>query len=58
MKTNLIIILLFIASPMLAQPGDPSADPDIPITGIEVLIALGGALGMRKLISDRRKKTS
>jgi len=53
--TLLFIVLLFTAVRLFAQPSDPNADPDIPITGIELLMALGGALGIRKLISDKRK---
>lgn len=52
----IIIILLFITYPLLAQPADPSTDPDVPITGIEILIAAGGALGLRSLIAKRNKK--
>jgi hypothetical protein len=56
-------ILLFFALTMtvtklFAQPGDPSVDPDVPITGIEILIGLGGALGIRKLIMAKRNNAS
>lgn len=54
MKTYLTIILIFFASSLMAQPGDPSTDPDVPITGIEVLIGSGLALGFRHLL--KRKK--
>jgi hypothetical protein len=54
MKTHLTIVLLLFASTLLAQPGDPSSDPDVPITGIEVLISGGLALGIRHLL--KRKK--
>jgi hypothetical protein len=37
-----------------AQPGDPGGDPDVPITGIEVLIGLGGALGLKKMMSKKK----
>jgi hypothetical protein len=40
-----------------AQPGDPAGDPDVPITGIEILIGAGGALGIKKML-DKRKKTT
>ncbi|HEX9650484.1 MAG TPA: hypothetical protein VGA21_07980 [Cyclobacteriaceae bacterium] len=35
----------------VAQPGDPGGDPDnpVPITGIELLIAAGAWLGIRKI---------
>lgn len=61
MKLN-YLIRRFILSTLLcllvigvwAQPGDPSSDPDVPITGIEILIALGGVLGLKKFISTRK----
>ncbi|HLZ17224.1 MAG TPA: hypothetical protein VKQ08_09295 [Cyclobacteriaceae bacterium] len=37
----------------MAQPGPPP-DPDVPITGLEVLIAGGAAYGFRKLINRRK----
>jgi hypothetical protein len=39
-----------------AQPGDPGGDPDVPITGIEILIGAGGALGLKKAWENRKKK--
>lgn len=50
---GLCLLITFVAN---AQPGDPSADPDVPLSGIEILIALGGILGLRKLIA--RKKSN
>ncbi len=55
MKTSLFVILLFVACPIFAQPGNPGGDPDVPITGIEYLIALGGAYGIRKLVKSNKK---
>jgi hypothetical protein len=51
---SLIVILVL---PLAAQPGDPGGggDPDVPITGIEILIALGGFLGVRKFIGSKKK---
>jgi hypothetical protein len=45
------IIILSVASITVgnAQPVDPGGDPDVPITGIEILIGAGGALGLKKL---------
>lgn len=58
MKITLLFFLFFIcAAKLFAQPGDPAADPDVPITGIEILIAVGGALGARKLLNARRRNT-
>jgi hypothetical protein len=39
-----------------AQPGDPGGDPDVPITGIEILVGAGGALGLKKAWDNRKKK--
>ncbi|MBL7843339.1 MAG: hypothetical protein KF846_03555 [Cyclobacteriaceae bacterium] len=57
MKTRaLIIILLLIFSTSLwAQPGDPGGDPDVPITGIEWLLAAGAALGVKRFLNSRKK---
>lgn len=60
MRTNgLILILLFVLVPILGncQPGDPGGDPDVPITGIEILLASGGLLGIKKLLSSRKNKS-
>ena len=61
MKLNYFILrLLFSAVLCLgvfianAQPGNPDGDPDVPITGIEILIAAGGVLGLKKFISTRK----
>ncbi len=56
MKASLIIILLLIAYPIFAQPANPSGDPDVPITGIEILLAAGGALGLRSLLARKKSK--
>ncbi len=51
------LFILFMASSfmVLAQP-DPTADPDVPITGIEILVALGGLLGAKKIFDSGKKK--
>jgi hypothetical protein len=41
-----------------AQPGDPGVDPDVPITGIELLLAMGGFLGLRKLFMNAKKENN
>ena len=40
------------------QPIDPQSggDPDVPITGIELLLGAGGLLGARKAYLNRKKK--
>jgi hypothetical protein len=52
----LIVMLTCSLKVADAQPGDPGGDPDVPITGIEILIGAGGALGLKKALS-RKKKT-
>jgi hypothetical protein len=37
------------------QPGDPGGDPDVPITGIEVLLAIGGLFGVSRFLKNRKK---
>lgn len=51
------VTLIFIAlgSVAFAQPQNPSGDPDVPITGIEILLAAGALFGAKKLLSRGRK---
>lgn len=60
MKRAGFILLILILCPlfMLAQPGDPGGDPDVPITGIELLLAIGGFLGLRKLFINAKKENN
>ncbi len=51
-----VSLILFVVFSTFAQPGNPAGDPDVPITGIEMLIALGGFLGVKKFLS--KKKTN
>jgi hypothetical protein len=41
-----------------AQPGDPPPDPGepVPITGIEILIGAGAALGFRKFYQKKKSE--
>ncbi len=50
------VMLLFIGTcqAVFAQPGDP--DEPVPITGIEILLGIGGALGAKRIIDSRRNK--
>ena len=54
------IIILSVASITVgnAQPVDPGGDPDVPITGIEILIGAGGALGLKKLLGKRKNQSA
>lgn len=57
---HFVIILSFLVvtcTTAVAQPGDPDEDPDVPITGIEILLMAGGALGVKKLIQSRKKRS-
>ncbi|MBS1557192.1 MAG: hypothetical protein JST69_00580 [Bacteroidetes bacterium] len=61
-----LILSLFIgvSITLSAQPGGgrpcpkPPCPPPVPITGIEYLLGLGGLYGIKKLITDQKKKTS
>lgn len=57
-KYRLLIALLFFCAPLLAQPGDPGGDPDVPISGIEVLIGAGALLGVKKMYAKRKSSQS
>lgn len=69
-KNLLVFTLLVIAcvmlvgslQPVYAQPGGggnpcpfPPCNPDVPISGIEILLAAGGVLGVKKLLGLNRK---
>ncbi len=55
MKRYIVLSLfLFGALQLFAQPGDPNQDADVPITGIEILLGIGGALGARKLFKNKK----
>jgi hypothetical protein len=53
----LLFMFLVLSIHAVAQPGggDPP-DPEVPITGIEVLLAVGGIFGVRKIINSRKRK--
>jgi hypothetical protein len=59
--TIVSILLIFITSCVMAQvggedtpPGDPD-DPTVPISGIEILLAVGGALGIKRIVQRRKE---
>ena len=55
MKRSIVLSLfLFGALQLFAQPGDPNQDADVPITGIEILVGIGGALGARKFFKKKK----
>jgi len=53
------VFFLFTISVAVSQPGGGGpgggGDPDVPITGIEILLAAGGLLGVRRLINSKKK---
>ena len=57
-----ILILVGSVQPVYSQPGGggnpcpfPPCNPDVPITGIEILLGLGGALGVKRLLGVKGK---
>jgi hypothetical protein len=54
-RVLLIVPFLLFSLTAASQPGNPGGGgKPVPITGIEVLIGLGGALGLKKMISKRK----
>jgi len=45
---------IVLTAKILAQPGPPP-DPDIPITGIEILVGVGSLLGTRYFMTRAKK---
>ena len=39
-----------------SQPGDPGGDPDVPISGIGLLLAAGAFFGIKKLIDLKKRQ--
>lgn len=55
-----VVILVVAVQPVYAQPGGdpcpfPPCNPDVPISGIEILLAAGGLLGVKKILDSVRK---
>ena len=58
MKRTFFGLLILFSSMVLAQPGgggDPGGGEPVPITGIEVLVAAGAILGIRRLTSLKKR---
>lgn len=49
--------LLMVPVLLHAQPADPNVDPDVPITGIEILLGLGGLWGAKKIMDIKKRKS-
>jgi len=55
MKIFFIFLLVSLPMMLYAQPGPPT-DPDVPITGIEILIGAGAAYGIsRKWLRKKQR---
>jgi hypothetical protein len=50
LKTLVLVLYfsVFYTLTLFAQPGDPGGDPDVPLGGIELLIAAGAMFGAKK----------
>jgi hypothetical protein len=60
-KLTIIVLSLFLTAHLNAQipptPPNPGGGTNpTPITGIEILLALGGLFGVKKVIDFRKKK--
>jgi hypothetical protein len=53
-----LAVLFSAISTVYAQPGDPGGggDPDVPISGIEILLALGGLFGVSRFFTRSKAK--
>lgn len=52
-----IFAVIFTCGALLkveAQPTNPNDDPDVPISGIEILLGLGGLYGAKKLMNGKK----
>jgi hypothetical protein len=60
-KSIFKVVILFslfatLSVTVMAQPGDPDPPDDlVPVTGIEILLLAGGALGGAKLLRKGKK---
>lgn len=57
LRTFLIPFCASVFVPLIGytQIGDPGEDPGVPLTGIEWLLAAGGALGARRIYQRFKK---
>jgi hypothetical protein len=56
-KLIVLVAFLLVSLNSFAQPGDPGGDPDVPITGLELLLGGGALLGVRKLLNRNSNKS-
>ena len=51
-----LVPCLLLGFGVFAQPGDPGGNPDVPITGIEILIVAGSLFGVKKFLDHKKMK--
>jgi len=51
---SIIFVICYINA--FSQPGDPGGDPDVPISGIGLLLAMGAFFGIKKLINLKKRQ--
>lgn len=60
MRLRLVAFFIFTSSLLAAQPGGGGpgggGDPDVPLGGIELLIAAGALLGAKKALDKKKSK--
>lgn len=60
MRLRLVAFFIFTSSLLAAQPGGGGpgggGDPDVPLGGIELLIAAGALFGAKKALDKRKLK--
>ena len=56
LKFLVLLVLLMFSPEIFAQPGDPGGDPDVPLGGIELLIAAGAMFGAKKWLDRIKNK--
>ena len=44
--------------PGKGPPGDPITDPDVPISGVEILLLAGGIFGAKKYLDHKKDRSS
>lgn len=54
--TVALFLVCITASGQPGGGGNPGGGPPVPITGIEILIALGGFFGLKKLLESKKSR--
>lgn len=57
----LIVSIFFIAAVAYGQPGgggDPGGGEPVPITGVEILLVGGAAIGLRKILGKKAQNSN